>query len=129
MVTLTGDIAGTTGLIPTKISDVDYLEYNRKLKRVIFHIGNKTYFAAGDFLYWVDLIRNSGYTNFMIVDRNNAVNLNNIKVLDPVFKKAYFEYDIKDKVNGGCSMSWDKYKKVIELIGVHSPNAHIVNNL
>ncbi|TCN00880.1 hypothetical protein EV294_101330 [Paenibacillus sp. BK033] len=129
MVTLTGDIDGKTGLIPTNISDVDYLEYSRKLKRVMFHIGNKVLYAAGTFEYWVDLIRNSGYTNFMIVDRNNAVNLNNIKLLDPVFKKAYFEYEISDRVNGGCSMSWDKYNKVNELIGVHSPNAKIITNL
>jgi hypothetical protein len=61
----------------------------------------------------------------MVVDRNNAVNVNRIVRLDSIFKLAYFEAEINEN-SKHCTMAFTRYKELEKEFMVYNPGLLVV---
>ncbi|MNP28724.1 hypothetical protein D3C76_1217080 [compost metagenome] len=77
------DIEGESGIVSLQGEDIIFLEWSGKLARILVHTIDQTYYTMGTMKYWSTVLNSSGY-RFDIVDRNNAVNVDKIKRLDPI---------------------------------------------
>ncbi|MGF7050771.1 DNA-binding LytR/AlgR family response regulator [Paenibacillus sp. DS2015] len=117
--TVTKDIDGNTGLTTLKIDDILFFEYDGRTDRIIVQLKDETYYTVGTLRYWNKVLNNSGY-KFKLVDRNNMVNMNKIKMLDKIFKVAYFETDISSR-SKRCTVSSSNYKELEKELGMINP--------
>ncbi|MGE7052951.1 LytTR family transcriptional regulator DNA-binding domain-containing protein, partial [Paenibacillus glucanolyticus] len=88
--TVTRDIEGESGIVNLKVSDILFLEWSTRAERVVVHTRVGEYYMTGILKYWTSVLNNSGFT-FRVVDRNSAVNVNQIEMLDSNLKIAYFD--------------------------------------
>ncbi|MDF2651798.1 MAG: hypothetical protein K0Q73_7603 [Paenibacillus sp.] len=87
------DINAESGLISLPIKEVAFMEFERRIDRVIVHTVDSSFFLTGTLKYWQNGLDSNGY-NFVAVDRTNVVNLDRIVVLDEMYHIAYFEENI-----------------------------------
>ncbi|RUT48574.1 hypothetical protein EJP82_01125 [Paenibacillus anaericanus] len=109
--TVTRDVQGKQGMFSLKVNDIIFLECNPKVKDSIFvHTKDNQYYMVGPLKYWVTVLNNSGY-RFSVVDRSNALNVDEIVWLDKIYKVAYFDHQI-DKNSKRCPIAFHRYKDV-----------------
>lgn len=123
-ISVTRDVDGDSGIVNLKVADILFLEWNTKYERVIVHTKEEVFFTPGTLKYWAGTLNNSGF-KFRIVDRNNAVNVDRIVRLDSVFKKAYFEADVR-KNSKCCTMAFKRYKDLEKEFMLNNPALLIV---
>lgn len=109
-IVVTRDIEALSGLVNLSIQDIAFMEYARKIDRVIVHTVDSMYYMMGTLKYWQTALDNSGY-NFVTVDRTNVVNMDKIVLLDEVYHVAYFEENITDR-SKRCTFTNINFKKV-----------------
>jgi len=117
--TVTKTIDGETGTKQIEVSEITMLAYSRRIKRVIVHTTDNVYYTMGTLTYWRKALNASGF-NFMSVDRSNIVNLDCIRVMDDVYKLAYFELNPNSK-SKYCTIANDRYPDVIERLEILHP--------
>lgn len=100
------------GLLHIPIYIVDYLEYVRKINRVIVHTQVERFYIPGTIKYWTNGLNGIGYV-FRIVDRRNSVNVNNITKIDTDFRYAYFDDPVLER-SKRCTLSEEGFKKLLE---------------
>lgn len=111
--TVTGSRDGSGGLVPIDVQEIIFLEYiGGSEAQIRVHKLQETFYTMGTLRYWVTALQESGF-EFALVDRNNAVNIRNIKRLDSEYKKAYFEVDIT-RDSKYCTLAWEKYKALVK---------------
>lgn len=105
----TNGIALKTMLLP----EIIFIEYFRSDKGIIIHSLESEGFLPGTFNFWVTALQGSGLPTLYPVDRNNALNLAKIELLEPKYNRAYFEKIIerKDKVCTIALANFDAVKK------------------
>ncbi|PZD95885.1 hypothetical protein DNH61_10595 [Paenibacillus sambharensis] len=103
---------GESGLLTVLIDDITFLEYERMANRIVVHTLTDTFYMMGTLKFWVTALQNSGY-EFVMVDRNNAANLNRIVRLDKQYKIAYFESSLT-KDSKGCTVAWSSYNQLVK---------------
>lgn len=104
---VTRDHHGNSGVVPVLIRDILYLEFSKKLNRVIVHTAGASYYIIGTKDYWTNVINSSGYV-FRDVDRSYSVNVEKIKWIDKTFLVAHFGDGTS------CTMSVKKFNQLIE---------------
>ncbi|CAH1054047.1 LytTR family DNA-binding domain-containing protein [Paenibacillus pseudetheri] len=109
-ITVSRDADATTGIISLPIQDIAFLEYARKIDRVIVHTIDEMYYMTGTLKYWQSALDNSGF-NFVMVDRTNVVNMDKIVLLDEVHHVAYFEKDVTN-TSKRCTFTNINFEKV-----------------
>ncbi|MEO2212147.1 LytTR family transcriptional regulator DNA-binding domain-containing protein [Paenibacillus amylolyticus] len=102
-VSLLVDPKGKSGVVPVLISDILYLSYISKIRKVAFYTADATYYIMGSKEQWTEVLNNSG-GNFLDVDRHNSVNISKVKRTDAKPYFAYFEKFRRIK-ELKCSMS------------------------
>ncbi|AOZ91281.1 LytTR family transcriptional regulator DNA-binding domain-containing protein [Paenibacillus crassostreae] len=117
---VTKDIEGESGIVSLDGKDIIFLEWSGRLARLLVHTLDHTYYTMGTMKYWTTVLNNSDY-RFEIVDRNNAVNVDRIKRLDPILCKAYFE-DNLNKNSKYCTMAINRYRKLEREIVTSNPS-------
>lgn len=111
--TVTGSRDGSGGLVSIDVKEIIFFEYiGGSEAQIRVHKLHETFYTMGTLRYWVTALQESGF-EFALVDRNNAVNIRNIKRLDSEYKKAYFEEEI---THGSkyCTLAWEKYKALVK---------------
>lgn len=98
------------------LTDIIFIEYVRSEKGIIVHSLESQGFLPGPFSFWVTALQGSGLSTLYPVDRNNALNLAKIELLEPKYNKAYFEKVIqrKDKVCTISVANFDSVKKELQ---------------
>ncbi|MFC5649871.1 hypothetical protein ACFPYJ_12200 [Paenibacillus solisilvae] len=101
------------GLKTMLLPEIIFIEYVRSVKGIMVHSLDSQGFLPGPFSFWVSTLQGSGLSTLFPVDRNNALNLAKIELLDPKFNKAYFEKVVtrKDKV---CTIALANFNAVIQ---------------
>ncbi|GAB6988002.1 LytTR family transcriptional regulator DNA-binding domain-containing protein [Paenibacillus pini] len=120
---VTKDIDGESGIVKLRVNDILFLEAMKKKQCVAFHTLESIFYLPGSLKYWSTTLNNSGYT-FRIVDRSNSVNVDKIVRIDNVFKKAYFEYDIR-KGSKCCTMSEQRCSDLVDEFFVTIPGLYL----
>lgn len=110
VITVTRDIDANTGIISLPIRDIAYMEYARKIDRVIVHTTDAMYYMTGTLKYWQSALGSSGY-NFVAVDRTNVVNMDKIVLLDDVHHVAYFE-EVITEASKKCTFTVINFEKI-----------------
>ncbi|XEC96012.1 LytTR family transcriptional regulator DNA-binding domain-containing protein [Paenibacillus tarimensis] len=108
--------------------EIDFIQYVKPSDRVfVFTQSNEEYCVPGPLKYWLKALQNSG-CEFEQVDRNIAVNLRNIKLLDKQYKLAYFE--AKPGSNSkNCTISFGNFNKVLEKVLQINPSVIVTNQV
>ena len=88
--TVTRDVEGHSGLIPVSIDAITFLEYEQSNNRIIVHTLEDIYYTMGTLKYWMNAIEGAGH-NYVLADRNTAINVSRIVHIDTIFRVAYFE--------------------------------------
>jgi hypothetical protein len=107
---------GGIGLISIPLQDIIFIEYIRQKKGIIVHSLEADGFLPGSFDFWLSALQGAGLTTLFPVDRNNALNLAKIEILDAKHKVAYFENSRRK----GCTIAVANFKAVMnELDGLN----------
>lgn len=104
-------IDGERGLTLLDVTDIIYFECDSLINRIIVHTATSHYYTMGTLKFFVESLNNSGY-NFKLVDRNNAVNIDNIVCVDTSRKLAYFETPIHAK-SKSCTFSAKHFDNLV----------------
>lgn len=112
--TVAKNVNGTSGLYNLPIDAVAYIEYSTKIDRVIVHTVDSCYYMCGTLKFWQAALEGSGY-RFLLVDRTNVVNVDNIVILDDQYNIAYFESNITPN-SKRCTFTKIRYNEVKKLI-------------
>ncbi|KKC49557.1 hypothetical protein VE23_24995 [Paenibacillus sp. D9] len=91
---------------------IQFLHYQPAKRGVTFGNEVKDGFLPGTLKYWSEVIMETGLIELIEVDRNNFINPGKVELLDPKYRKAYFDFN-RTKV---CTMSSVKYKQLLELL-------------
>lgn len=110
--TLATDTKGM-GLKTMLFSEIIFIEYVRTDQGINVHSLEEQGFLPGPFSFWLSTLQNGGLSTLYSVDRNNALNLSKVELLEPKYNKAYFEKVIqrKDKV---CTISIANFNALIK---------------
>lgn len=111
--TVTLDPFGDTGLKMVPVGRVYFLNYDKLTNRIIVHTAKKEHYMPGTLKFWVNSLNSSGFV-FMIVDRNNAVNVQNITFIDKKNHYAYFDGAPRSK-SKKCTMSQQLCRQLIKM--------------
>lgn len=121
-VTLLVDPKGKMGVVPVPITDILYLSYISKLRKVAFYTADATYYFMGSKEHWTEVLNNSG-GNFLDVDRHNSVNIAKVKRTDVKPYYAYFEKFRRVK-ELKCSMSARGYNDLLQELSTCTEKQH-----
>lgn len=111
MISVTKDKEGSSGLISQRIRNITHLESDGDYVVIFMSTGEK-YYVVGALKHWVHTLNHTGEGHrFVVCDRANAVNLDQIVCLDTIFRRAYFTQDIGPRTIS-CSMSVKKFELI-----------------
>lgn len=101
--TVTEDEEGT-GVQQIPVEDILYMQFDNR-NSIAVHTLNSQYVAVGSLRFWEAAFEKAGL-NFKRLDRGVLTNLDKVKMVDPVYKIAYFG-------DGGkkCTMSSTGFKE------------------
>lgn len=110
--TVTRDVEGITGAIPLPIDRISFMEYEKPINRIIVHTLDETFYTVGTLKFWTNSIEGAGY-DFVLADRNTAINISMIVQIDTGFRIAYFE---SASIKGAkkCLLSGNGLTRVLE---------------
>jgi DNA-binding LytR/AlgR family response regulator len=111
------DIEGNDGLFQLPVAEIAYMEYQKSINRVIVHTPYKEYYTMGKLAFWQKSLAANGH-RFMWIDRTNVVNIDCIKVMDPIRHIAYFDSSPSNN-SKKCTFTSGRFMEVAEKIGVY----------
>ncbi|WP_150268684.1 LytTR family DNA-binding domain-containing protein [Paenibacillus tepidiphilus] len=88
-ISVSKDPKGTTGLFTLEIAEINYMEFEGSMYRILVHTRDELYYTVGTLKYWLTALSGSGY-NFVLADRNTLIHVTNIVQIDKTFNIAYF---------------------------------------
>ncbi|QTH44989.1 LytTR family transcriptional regulator DNA-binding domain-containing protein [Cohnella sp. LGH] len=94
---------GAGPFVELPVEDILYFEFDRKSKMITLHSLAEQFYMPGTLIFWQNGLLESGY-EFVMLDRNNAVNLSKLRYVDQVSNRGYFEDDISPK-SKHCTIS------------------------
>lgn len=121
-ITLLVDPKGKSGVVPVLITDILFLSYMSKYRKVAFYTADATYYFMGSKEHWTEVLNNSG-GNFLDVDRHNSVNISKVKRIEANPYYAYFEKFRRIK-ELKCSMSARGYNDLLKELSVFEERQH-----
>ncbi|UPK45914.1 LytTR family transcriptional regulator DNA-binding domain-containing protein [Paenibacillus pabuli] len=121
-VTLLVDPKGKMGVVPVLITDILYLSYISKLRKVAFYTADATYYFMGSKEHWTEVLNNSG-ARFVDVDRNSSVNVEKVRRTEETPYYAYFEKFRRVK-ELRCSMSARGYNDLLQELSTGTEKQH-----
>ncbi|MDQ0496361.1 LytTR family transcriptional regulator DNA-binding domain-containing protein [Paenibacillus brasilensis] len=120
MLTVSKDIDGKGGKVDLPIKDILYMSYDRWQERVIIHTFRGIFYLVGTLKFWETLLNNSGH-NFLNVDRSNTINMENVVLMNSVYRVAYFSKEIV-KNSPKCQIAIRRYEEVARTLNLFNPN-------
>jgi hypothetical protein len=102
------------------VDKVLFISKGRKRDQILVHTFEKTYYMIGTLKYWESFLNNNGF-HFLNVDRSNTLNVEKVKIVNGIFKDAYFECEIT-KTSKRCPISYHRFGEVIEEMGFINSN-------
>ncbi|MFP4975977.1 LytTR family transcriptional regulator DNA-binding domain-containing protein [Paenibacillus sp. CN-4] len=113
--TVTRDPNGLTETLPIPIPDIMFMEYDPSTGKIAVHAiedsMDEVYYMSGTLRYWVETLNGSGF-NFVKGDRTVVVNVDKVRMVNPLFKTAYFD----SGSHFGCMLSNSGYKEMMSRI-------------
>jgi len=108
--TVTRDIEGESGIVNLNRNDIIFLESRKPIQRVAVHTEREEFYLPGTLKYWATTLNSSG-ESYRIVDRNIAVNIDKIVLMDSLQKRAYFSDEVK-KTSKYCTLAYWRYSEL-----------------
>ncbi|ALP39274.1 hypothetical protein ASL14_25640 (plasmid) [Paenibacillus sp. IHB B 3084] len=102
------------------VNKVLYISRGRKRNQIMVHTFDKIFYMTGTLKYWETFLNNSGF-KFLNVDRGKTLNVEKVKIVNGIFKDAYFESEIA-KLSQRCPIAYHRYNEVIKELGIMNPN-------
>jgi hypothetical protein len=97
------------------VDKVLFISKGCKRNQILVHTFEKTYYMIGTLRHWENYLNSNGF-KFLNVDRSNTLNVENVKIVNGIFKDAYFECDVT-KTSKRCPISHHRFDEVVEEMG------------
>lgn len=118
ILTVAEDVEGLAGFTNLPISEIAYLEYIKKINRVVVHTPDRKYYLMGTLQFWQNCLSANGY-KFVTVDRTNVVNLDKISYMDKQHHVAYFDAWVDDD-SKKCTLTSARYDIIARLLSMET---------
>ncbi|OBA07798.1 hypothetical protein A9P44_00140 [Paenibacillus polymyxa] len=97
------------------VDKVLFISKGRKRNQILVHTFERTYYMIGTLRHWENFLNSNGF-KFLNVDRSNTLNVENVKIVNGIFRDAYFECEIT-KTSKRCPISYHRFDEVVEEMG------------
>ncbi|MBE7901034.1 LytTR family transcriptional regulator DNA-binding domain-containing protein [Paenibacillus sp. P2(2022)] len=97
------------------VDKVLFISKGRKRDQILVHTFDRTYYMVGTLRHWENFLNSNGY-RFLNVDRSNTLNVEKVKIVNGIFKDAYFEDEVT-KTSKRCPIAYHRFDEVVEEMG------------
>ncbi|MGV2788285.1 hypothetical protein GNF98_21915, partial [Clostridium perfringens] len=98
------------GIVNLNRNDIIFLESRKPIQRVAVHTVSEEFYLPGTLKFWASALNNSGQS-YRIVDRNIAVNIDKIVMMDSYRKRAYFSNEV-NQTSKFCTLAFWRYSEL-----------------
>lgn len=113
--TVSADPGGIEKGENVQVDKVLFISKGRKRDQILVHTFDKTYYMVGTLRHWETFLNSNGF-RFLNVDRSNTLNVEKVKIVNGIFKDAYFEDEIT-KTSKRCPIAYHRFDEVVEEMG------------
>ncbi|PZD93149.1 hypothetical protein DNH61_24175 [Paenibacillus sambharensis] len=124
LLSLTHDIDGKSGFVHVEADDLLYISFDSMTNRVSFHTSDHEYFAMGTLKYFIETFLHSGYV-FEKVDRNNAVNMQKVTLVDEKMGLVYFD-TMPGRRAKKCTVAVSNFKNILLKLKSSNPDIAVL---
>lgn len=89
------------------VDKVLFISKGRKRDQILVHTFDRTYYMVGTLRHWENFLNSNGY-RFLNVDRSNTLNVEKVKIVNGIFKDAYFEDEVT-KTSKRCPIAYHRF--------------------
>lgn len=120
ILSLTDHPDGKHGFSQVPVGDILFIEFDRLLNRVLFHTSEQVYYSMGTFKFYVEALAKSGCA-FNIVDRNYAVSMSKVVLIDRERGIIYFDSNVT-KDSKKCTIAFSNFNSIVAAVRAVNPS-------